>query len=111
MTMTLKDLAVSHDYYCSANAGVTYQSWKSFIATAIDDDPDLNLCFRFDIGLKNDEDETEGYCMQISRMQQRKGKYVPIIIEHVAEEDVPSIVEYLTVHFEKMKQLWQPFTL
>jgi hypothetical protein len=114
--MTLKELAIAHDYYCSdqnwndASAMETYKTWNGFMADNEDMDIDLNLVFRFDVKLKNDENETEGYFMQLSVMQQRRGKYVPIIIETVTEEDVPSIVSYLSGHFEKMKQLWQPFS-
>ena len=111
--LTLKDLAVEHDYYCSDNiyysneAQSTHETFNDFMSEMGQSDIDMNLCFRWDINQYDDGT----YRMQISIMHQRKGRYWPNHIEKITEEDVPNIIAYLKPHLEKLKQLWTPFTL
>jgi hypothetical protein len=111
--LTLKQLSVNHAYYCSDSnyysndASVSYKIWDDFMDEFKDSDMDYNLCFRFDL-LK--DDDTDFYYAMIFMMQQRKGKFVPIHVGLITEEDVPSIVAWLTPRWEYMKKLWKPIS-
>jgi hypothetical protein len=111
--MTLQDLAISHPYYSSdsnyysKDAAQTHETWQGFYEGEKNLDIDLNLCFRFDV--KHDE-ETGLYCAYVFIIQQRKGIYRPVTIYSVTEEDVPTMIEYLQRHYDKIKELWQPFS-
>lgn len=112
-TITFKDLLAEHDYYCSDSnyyrndAAREYETFREFYDEMRDADIDWNLCFRFDV-IANDE--KDGFYGNISVMQQRKGKFVPFTIHSIVESDLDMIVEYLTPHWNKMKQIWQPFS-
>lgn len=114
--MEFKDLLVEHDYYCSDNnyysnnAAERYDRWEDFYAEMQDADVDWNLVFRWDIRAHNDENLEEGWYMEIFVMQQRRGKFVPFRIEVVEEKDFPEICDYLKPHYEKLQNLWQPFS-
>ena len=62
--MTLKDLAVEHDYYChdsnyySNDAGGEWNTWSDFYKEYNDADIDMNLIFRYDVAKV---DETDKY--------------------------------------------------
>lgn len=111
--MTLKDLAIDHDYYAhdsnyySNEAGGVYDTWKEFYEEFKDADVDLNLVYRWDIKKR---DDVESYYMQIVIIGQRKGIYAPWRIDNVFEEDVPEILEYLRPHLEKLISIWQPLS-
>jgi len=113
--MNLSELAAKHDYYChdsnyySNDAHEKYSTWQDFFAEFGDADIDMNLVFRFDIKLKNDETPQDGYYMELFIMQQRKGRFVPVDIKTVTDKDAPHIVSFLQKHHEKIKQIWQPF--
>lgn len=119
--MTLKELAIDHAYYCSDSnyysreAAAQYDTWEDFISEMGNSDIDYNLCFRFDIKERETEDRDGNalkngkYCAEIFMMQQRKGKFVPIIISSVEEKDTESIVEWISARWEYLKQLWLPF--
>ena len=113
--MHLKDLAINHDYYCndsnyySNDARKDYETWKDFYNEFFDADIDMNLIFRFDIYLKEDDNEKSGYGMKIYMMHQRKGKFAPYIINSIEESDVDSIIEILSQHYKKIQSIWSPF--
>ena len=111
--LTLKDLAIDHDYYASGtnyydnDATQNYQTWADFLEEYKDCDIDMNLVYRWDIDKR---DKSDRYYMQIIVIAQRKGIYVPIQIQYVDETDVVSIVEFMKPHFEKLLKLWTPLT-
>ena len=113
---TIKQLAVKHDYYCSesnyfdSSRSDNYKTFKQFSDQWLNADIDMNLCFRWDVKQYEDEDVKGNltYSMEVFIMQQRKGIFYPIYIENVTDEDVPSILEYLKPHQEKLLSLWKP---
>lgn len=115
--LTLKDLAVDHNYYCSTNnfysndPGGVWDSWAEFWAEYHDAEPDSNLCFRWDLEKSEDfEDEpTPGtYVMQVFFIHQRKGIFAPHVIKGITEEDTPQILEFLERSAKELKSIWQP---
>jgi hypothetical protein len=118
-TMTLKELAVDHDYYCNTNnyfsndAAMVWNSWQDFYEEFHNTDIDLNLCFRWDITEKTDDEEGTPlgtYSMYVFLMHQRKGIFAPHTILSVNESDVPTILEYLSRHYWKLQRLWSPLS-
>lgn len=127
----LKYQPTNHSYYCSpknytcSNASLLYPTWKEFLAEFENADKDRNMVFRFDIELlagvtykypEYIEDKTADYCIEdgdlmlsIFFMQQRKGHYVPVVVERIERKDMPSIQKYLQGHFDYMKNLWSEF--
>ena len=110
--MTLKDLAIDHDYYASdsnyysESATTTYDSWKEFYSTNKNADIDMNLVYRWDI---NQDDDGE-YSMLLVIIGQRKGLYRPVIINSILEENVEQVKEFLKPHFEKLISIWKPLS-
>jgi hypothetical protein len=106
-----------HDYYCSNSnfysndPNYNWENWEHFYSEFHDSNIDMNLVFRFDLFLKNEDDDEEGYCLYIYMMHQRKGIFAPHIIESIKEENYQEIMEFLGKHFEKIKQIWEPFSL
>jgi hypothetical protein len=112
----IRDLAVDHPYYCSDSnwydrtAGVQFTSWRGFHDAYAESDEDLNLVFRWDVKEREDDDGIGlgVFSMELFVMQQRRGKFVPIWIEVVRDEDEASIREYLAKKWEHMRVLWSP---
>lgn len=110
--ITLKDLAVDHDYYCSDNnyysneASGKYDTFPEFYSDFKDADTDMNLVFRWDI--KEFEEVKGKYYMEVFMMLQRKGIFRPIHISRVFEDDVDIILQYLKPHKEKLESIWKP---
>ena len=96
--MTLKDLAIDHDYYASGSnyysndAGALYNTWADFYDEFADADIDMNLVYRWDVFKR---EKGDGYHMQIVIIGQRKGIYIPIHISYVHEYDVNSILSFM----------------
>ena len=111
--MTIKELAVKHDYYCSDSnyfsreSQAKYLSWPEFLADMGHTDEDLNLCFRWDVH----EDDNGFFYMEAFFMHQRKGRFFPIHIARVIDEDADSIVEFMTRHWNKLQRLWAPLSV
>lgn len=111
--MTLKELAIEHDYYASDSnyysndAGCKYDTWADFYEEFKDADIDMNLVYRWDIF---EREKSKRYYMQIYIIGQRKGIYMPIYINYIDEQDVPQIKEFLKPHFEKLISIWQPLS-
>lgn len=111
--MTLQDFAIDHDYYCSTDnynsntVAEHYATWQDFYAEWGSYDPDYNLVFRFDVKPKDDGT----YRAEIFIMQQRRGKFVPVTINLIGEEDVPALREYLQPSYDKLQAIWKPFPL
>jgi hypothetical protein len=119
---TLKELSVEHDYYASdscydnEDAHFIYETWKDFYKEYEKAGTDMNLVVRWDIEEAIEEDEngnevgTGEFSMLIIIVGQRKGMYIPRIINRVEEEDVPQIKEYLKRSFDKLMSIWQPLS-
>lgn len=110
--MTLKELAIDHDYYAhgsnyySTEAYGHYNTWADFYNNFFDADIDMNLIYRWDIF----EQCPGNFSMQVVIIGQRKGIYLPIEIDRVEENDVPQIVEFLKPHFDKLLSIWKPLS-
>lgn len=111
--LTLKDLSIDHDYYCSSsnfhdNEFVGHWStWKEFYDQFKGADTDMNLVYRWDIFF-NEEENT--YRMLLVHIAQRKGIYIPQNIDIVTEEDVEEIISYLKNSWEKLQSIWSPLS-
>lgn len=115
--MTLKDLAVNHNYYCRSTAWnsndeqTEFETWNDFYVEFGDADKDYNLLFRWDIKLKTDDEGEEiqkEYEMEVFYMGQRKGLFWSNKILTVTDTDVPQIVEFLKSYLDYLKELWLP---
>jgi hypothetical protein len=112
--MTLQDLAVKHDYYChesnyySNEAREIYASFEAFYSDWNDADVDMNLVFRWDVKQVDEDTVEAGYYAQIFIIQQRKGIFVPVVIEKIEENNVPLFLQFLKPHLEKLKKNWLP---
>ncbi len=111
--MTLKELAVDHDYYASdgnyysREATGHFNTWADFYEEYKDCDIDMNLVYRWDI---HEREKSGRYYMQVTIIGQRKGIYSPQLIDYVDEKDVPQIIEFMKPHFEKLLKIWNPLT-
>ena len=110
--MSLKSLAIDHDYYASdsnyysESVTSTYDTWEEFYSISKNADIDMNLVYRWDINQGNDGK----YGMFLVIIGQRKGLYRPVIINSILEEDVEQIKEFLKPHFEKLMSIWKPLS-
>lgn len=109
--LTLRELCIKHDYYCSDNnyysnqAALYYDTFSDFYSEFRDADVDMNLVFRWDV-----KESSKGtHLLQIFMMNQRNGIYRPIYISVFNENDVELFVKYLKPHIEKLKSIWKPF--
>tara|TARA_Y100000768_G_C23950847_1_gene670127 strand:+ start:353 stop:703 length:351 start_codon:yes stop_codon:yes gene_type:complete len=112
--LTLKDLAIEHDYYCSGSnyysnePEMSFETFAEFYEEFHDADVDMNLVFRWDL---RKSEESEIHYLEIFMMQQRRGIFKPIQIESFYESDIELFVKYLKPHIEKLKAIWKPFEL
>lgn len=110
--LTLKDLAVKHDYYCSDSnfysneAALKYETFSDFYEDFHDADIDMNLIFRWDI---REREESKRHYLEIFMMNQRKGIFRPIYISLFDDKDVDLFIGLLKPHIEKIKSIWKPF--
>ena len=115
----------NHGYPCSLHRfcdcndkgdAIEFENWKEYKQEVLESphkfDINLNLCFRFDLEKKLDEneEETDEYELYLFFMKQRLGLYTPIIINYVTEEDIPEIEGFLKQHWEYLKGLWKEFS-
>jgi len=113
MINTLYELAVKHDYYASDSNYYSndpyseYKTWSDFYEEFKDADIDMNLVFRWDL---HKREEGAPYYMQIIIIAQRKGIYIPIIIDSVYDNDVLSIKKFMEPHFKKILNIWSPLS-
>lgn len=117
--LTLKDLAVKHNYYCSLGNYhhneylEEFENFEDFLEEYGDADIDYNLIFRWDVKKVEDDEEDRsenhsGYLMEVFFMQQRIGNFVPCLIKEVTERDVPKIVKLLKKHKKYLNEIWAP---
>lgn len=122
----------NHSYYCSEsnyyvgdmqgeNHGLAKcDTWLDFKETwlgggedGLGIDIDYNLCFRFDIKKKHDDEdeEIEGvFELWLFFMQQRKGNYVPVYIKNITDQDMAEINIFLKRQWDYMKGQWSEFS-
>ena len=103
---------VDHPYYCSVHnynsneSPIKYDSWDDFIAEMGDADDDYNFLFRWDWhDSDNEDEELEKDELNLHFMQQRKGKYVGMIVV-VEKSDEQKIREYLEKKKRYMMEVW-----
>lgn len=115
--MMLELKRTTHPYYCEeyATHTQTYDSWSEFkeafnIETI---DHDLNYVIRFDICKhnrdKNEVKRNDYYVLKLFYMQQRRGRFVPVIVNNIEEKDMVEINKYLKECSEYIKTLWEEF--
>lgn len=113
--MKLKE--TNHSYYCEAletNRLCKYKSWYDFnsewdVETL---DKDYNMLFRYDLEKYFDgKGKFDGnYMLKLFFIQQRHGRYKPVIINNIKESDIPDIEKWLFENWEYMKQMWKEFS-
>jgi hypothetical protein len=73
-------------------------------------DHDLHYCFRYDIENKINEETGEviknEFKLLLFIVEQKKGNYIPVIIESITKEDMPEIEKYLKDCWEYTKNQW-----
>lgn len=118
----------NHSYYCNENnyysveAREEYSTWREFLANYNDCDLDYNMLFRFDISYsrqyweKYEDMEIDSsllvdgdLSLELFMMQQRRGKFIPIIVSEIRKCDIPEIEEYLEKNYVYLKELWSEF--
>jgi hypothetical protein len=115
--MTLQELAnAGHPYYCHDNnyysneAAQRYKTFKQFIEEWADADKDYNLLFRWDVTLRDEDKPEKGYSFSAFYILQRKGIFMPITVDKITEEDVPTLMKFISGYWDIMKKIWQPIS-
>jgi hypothetical protein len=112
--MTLNDLQAEHPFYCSDknyfdnSVTETYETSIEFLKEYEHKDPDIYLCIRFDV---KDSEDHSGKCAYVFILNQRKGLFIPIIINSIKETEVAKFSKYLKSHWKKQVDNWMPFSL
>lgn len=115
----MKLQATRHEYYCETEVSskLTYPSWLDFITEwSTEEDPvdkDYNHLFRYDLDNAVDEDGIDipdKFELRLFFMLQRKGRYLPVVVENVEEKDMEQITEFLEGYWEYMKGQWSEFS-
>ena len=122
----MKLQSTNHSYYCSENNYFVgnhngenygrneYDTWNEFKNEWLEDDCtidcDYNLCFRYDIINKHDDELDEDikgeYVLWLFFILQRKGIYRPILIKDFKESDIQELEKFLKCQWEYMKNQW-----
>lgn len=106
-----------HPYYCNQgnyfcnddDLESNYDSWDEFEKETKDEDLDMNLIFRFDWQLANEDTGLEHEELQLFYMGQRKGIYRWVIIK-IDRKDEPKVKKFLKKRWEHMNKLWSPLS-
>lgn len=116
--------ATRHEYYCETEVSskLTYATWQDFKdewgpdpVTQMPLDQDYNHIFRYDL-IQVEDDDGSGealpgkFELRLFFMLQRKGRYLPVVIENIKEEDMEQITEFLEGYWEYMKGQWSEFS-
>ncbi|MED3625651.1 hypothetical protein P4478_00200 [Bacillus subtilis] len=115
----------NHYYYCSdsnfyvGNANgenygsAIHETWKDFkekwFMSSGEIDHDYNHCFRYDIDHPLDENDNEikdKYYMKLYMMHQRKGRFIPVLIRNITEDDMPEIEQFLKSCWDYLCHQW-----
>lgn len=111
--MTLEELAVNHPYYAHDNnyysnePRTVFETMSNFLDDYEDADIDMNLLFRWDV-YKDEDDDKHWYRAQVIIIGQRKGKYVPCVINNFDQKDVERFVAYAQKHKQRLMEIWLP---
>lgn len=112
-----KKLAVKRPCYCSdinhydRNSTQQFDSMSAFLAAHESDDPDLFLCFRWDVAeFELVETNTTGYRAEVYLIGQTRGKYIPCLIDSLSEPEAERFLAYAQKHWAKVRELWLPLT-
>lgn len=120
----------SHSYYCemsnyySTDEPESYATWDEFLQEYRHADKDYNFIFRFDIEEtvqflhKYPDGYVEGSTrledgdleLHLYMMQQRRGKYCPILVERITNKDMQSIHDFLKGCYDYILKLWDEFS-
>jgi hypothetical protein len=109
----------NHPYYCSGGnyysnePNEAFESVTGFLDEYENADVDLNLCFRFDIKKREEDDEDAKengmYYAEFFLILQRKGIFKPIYCRsYNPETESERLQQYLKKHWETVKSLWIP---
>lgn len=113
---------VDHPYYCSEGnfhrngQRVVFDSWEDFVEDGwANNDPDLNLLFRWDWEIPEDGFVEEGDPPARARlllffMLQRKGDFWSVSVA-VTQADEPAVREWLTERAKTITAIWAPIVL
>lgn len=91
-----------------------FLDWKSFKERYQEDGSFLYTmnrytCFRYDIKEERDleTDEPTGFHdLHLYMMEQEKGKFVPVLVKHIKEEEMDEITEYLELCWRYLLGQW-----
>lgn len=115
----LEKLSVKHPYYCSESNYYSnepheeYETMTEFLDVYETADVDMNLCFRWDIKNRSDDDDgvkAGRYYADVFMMMQRKGIFKPVEIKHINEIEAERFMVYIQKHWETVKKLWEPLS-
>jgi len=103
----------NHPYYCSGSnffsngtAGL-FQTVSEFLDAFENLDIDMNLCFRFDIGIHDDGN----MYAELFLILQRKGIFKSIhCVSYSPETESARLEEYLKKHYDVLMAMWTPFS-
>jgi predicted oxidoreductase len=110
----VKKLAVDHPYYCSSENyystkdSYIWETMTEFLDNMEDTDVDMNLCFRWDVMLDEDDATQTNYVAEVFIMHQRKGLFVPHYIKSITNDEVDRFKSYLKKHWETLNKMWMP---
>lgn len=108
--MTLHELfkiSEDHPYYCatsnfySNDATGHHATMTDFLDEFEDADVDMNYVFRWDIDFHDGS-----YSAEVHMIAQRKGIFMPQIIERIEEHEVERFLDYLKRHKDVGDLLW-----
>lgn len=114
----------NHSYYCndanyySNKSLVEFKTWEDFKSSWLNEDlwidHDYSHCFRFDIkshfDTELDEEIKDKFSLHLYMMLQRKGNFIPILINEITENDMQEIERYLTDCWKYLKNQWAEFS-
>jgi len=107
---------VDHPYYaaegnyCARGYHQVYESWVDFAAERGNDDPDLNLVYRWDWRKPGEDSTTEHDTLSVYYVQQRKARCASAAIA-VNEGDEPAVRKWLEQQSQTMTAIWSPLVL
>jgi hypothetical protein len=106
-------LVVPHPSTCSTENfldpeySAHYLTLDEFLAEHGSSPDELNLCFRWDL---ERNELGGGFRALIFTVQQRKGIFVPVIIEQIEDDELDRLEVYLRRHWELLKKMWFPIS-
>lgn len=109
-------LGLNHPYFCSDcnyhsnEANLAFDTVADFLDHFDAMPVELNLCFRWDIRRKDEDQPEKGYRAEVFLMLQRKGLFIPCSIDSISECDLPRLEKYLATHWKMIQAIWTPFS-